>query len=71
VEDVARRYDIRWLILERAFMTQALRPVFLGEERPEWLSAPLVTVTSPTDPTQVDAALYAVCLTPDDSRCAP
>ncbi|MBX3028723.1 MAG: glycosyltransferase family 39 protein [Chloroflexi bacterium] len=71
VEDVARRYDIRWLLLERAFMTRALGPVFLGEERPDWLSAPLATVTSPTDPDRIEAALYAVCLSPDDLRCTP
>ncbi len=71
VEDVARRYDIRWLLLERAFMTKALAPVFLGEERPAWLSAPVATVTSRDDPERVEAALYAVCLTPVDTRCTP
>lgn len=71
VEDVARRYDIRWLLLERAFMTKALGPVFLGDERPAWLSAPVATVTSSTDPDRIEAALYAVCLSPDDRRCDP
>lgn len=75
VEQVLRRYDVRWLILERAFMTRDLAPVLAGAVRPDWLSAPLVTVTAPgatsPSPSQVpDAALYAVCLTIDDTRCA-
>jgi 4-amino-4-deoxy-L-arabinose transferase-like glycosyltransferase len=75
VEDVLRRYDIRWLILERAFMTRDLAPVLAGDVRPAWLSAPVVTVTTPGStspaPSQLpDAALYAVCLSPDDTRCA-
>jgi hypothetical protein len=74
VEDALRRYDVRWLILERAFMTRDLAPVLAGTVRPAWLSAPLVTITAPgTTPSpgrMPDAALYAVCLTPDDDRCA-
>jgi hypothetical protein len=75
VEDVLRRYGVRWLILERAFMTRDLAPVFAGTVRPDWLSAPLLTVSAPGTaspaPSQLpDAALYAVCLTPDDTRCA-
>lgn len=75
VEEALRRYGIRWLILERAFMTRDLAPVLTGEVRPAWLSAPVATVTAPgagtATPSQIpDAALYAVCLTPDDTRCA-
>ena len=71
VEDVLRRYDIRWLILERAFLTEALAPVLDGTTRPDWLSAPVVVVPDATDPTRAAAALYAVCLTSDDHRCTP
>jgi len=75
VEDALRRYDVRWLILERQFMTRDLAPVLQGTIRPAWLSAPVVTVTVPggasVSPSPLpDAALYAVCLTPDDDRCA-
>jgi len=74
VEDVLRRYGIRWLILERAFMPRDLAPVLAGTERPAWLSAPVATVSattpSPAASQLPDAALYAVCLTPDDTRCA-
>jgi hypothetical protein len=76
VEDVLRRYDVRWLILERAFMTRELAPVLAGTVRPAWLSAPIASVTdpagaSPSASQLPDAALYAVCLAPDDTRCAP
>lgn len=74
VEDALRRYDVRWLILERQFMTQGLAPVLQGTVRPAWLSEPIVEVTAPdasASPASLpDAALYAVCLTPGDDRCA-
>jgi hypothetical protein len=75
VEDVLRRYDVRWLILERAFMTRDMAPVLAGTVRPDWLSTPLLTVmapgtASPSSSQLPDAALYAVCLAPDDRRCA-
>jgi 4-amino-4-deoxy-L-arabinose transferase-like glycosyltransferase len=73
VEDVLRRYDVRWLVLQRAFMTRDLAPVFAGTVRPAWLSSPVLTVPSQgaPSPSQLpDAALYAVCLQPDDHRCA-
>ncbi|MGZ6311850.1 MAG: glycosyltransferase family 39 protein [Candidatus Limnocylindrales bacterium] len=78
VEEAARAYDIRWLVLERAQVVPSLSPVLAGTVRPTWLSAPLVTVTGPVadappgaaseGPT---AALYAVCLNPGDTRCGP
>lgn len=41
VEDALRRYDVRWLALERDHVTGALRAVLAGDERPDWLSTPL------------------------------
>lgn len=75
VEDVLRRYDVRWLILQRQFMTRDLAPVFTGTVRPAWLSAPITTVrapdaASPAPSEPPDAVLYAVCLTADDPRCS-
>jgi 4-amino-4-deoxy-L-arabinose transferase-like glycosyltransferase len=75
VEDALRRYGVRWLILQRAFMTRDLAPLLEGTVRPPWLSAPVVTVTTPGAPStsstgMPDAALFAVCLAPDDPRCA-
>jgi 4-amino-4-deoxy-L-arabinose transferase-like glycosyltransferase len=71
VEDALRRYGVRWLILERDFSTLALGPVLEGKVRPDWLSAPVTVVPDPADPSHPKAALYAVCLTPDDARCTP
>jgi 4-amino-4-deoxy-L-arabinose transferase-like glycosyltransferase len=89
VEQALRLYDVRWLALEEAHLTPALRPLLAAEVRPRWLSAPLLTVPraavpegegrsdsggasegdDETDERLPRAALYAVCLTPDDDRC--
>jgi 4-amino-4-deoxy-L-arabinose transferase-like glycosyltransferase len=71
VEDALRLYGIRWLILERDYSTLALGPVLEGKVRPDWLSAPVIVVPDPQDPSHAKAALYAVCLAPDDDRCTP
>jgi hypothetical protein len=75
IERAARDYDVRWLVIEREHMVPALRPVLDGTARPDWISAPLATV--PADPTgtgesdtSARAALYAICTTPGDARCA-
>jgi 4-amino-4-deoxy-L-arabinose transferase-like glycosyltransferase len=70
IEQTARAYDIRWLALERDHIVSALGPVLTGDMHPDWLSAPLLTVAGPTAETSPAAALYAVCFTADDSRCA-
>jgi 4-amino-4-deoxy-L-arabinose transferase-like glycosyltransferase len=76
IEETLRRYDVRWLALERAHMVEALGPVLAGEERPAWLSDPLVVSTPPPSPEAADdgdvgpaAALFAVCLGADHPRC--
>jgi 4-amino-4-deoxy-L-arabinose transferase-like glycosyltransferase len=71
IEEAARAYDIRWLSLERDHVVAALAPVLLGRVRPTWLSAPIATVASTTGDGPPAAVLYAVCLTPDDTRCTP
>jgi 4-amino-4-deoxy-L-arabinose transferase-like glycosyltransferase len=80
VEEALRRYDVRWLAIERSHLTPGLRPVLAGEVRPTWLSEPLVVVLPPpraadgqahvpADAELPVAALYAVCLAPSDARC--
>jgi 4-amino-4-deoxy-L-arabinose transferase-like glycosyltransferase len=81
VEEALRLYDVRWLALEGAHVTNALRPVLTGEEQPDWLSAPIVVMpplvaddetdeAGPEDEEPVPrAALFAVCLAHDDERC--
>jgi 4-amino-4-deoxy-L-arabinose transferase-like glycosyltransferase len=71
VEQVARAYGVRWLVLERGGVVPALQPVLLGMEHPAWLSRPVAQVPA-DDPWEPPlAALYAVCLEPTDTRCQP
>jgi 4-amino-4-deoxy-L-arabinose transferase-like glycosyltransferase len=44
IEEALRRYDVRWLALERAHMVHALAPLLDGAARPDWLSEPIVVV---------------------------
>lgn len=85
IEDAARLYGVRWLVLERAQIVPALSPVLRGELRPPWLSAPVAVVGTPSmagggataaampggaAQSRVPAlAIYAVCLQPQDRRC--
>jgi hypothetical protein len=80
VETALRLYGIRWLALERDHITSALAPLLAGTERPAWLSAPVATVAGSRVPGDASAssgtalpagALFAVCLTSGDTRCAP
>jgi hypothetical protein len=77
VQQALQLYDVRWLVLERDHITSALAPLLAGQERPPWLSRPVVTVPGSTsaDADAEDqlpaAALFAVCLAPGDQRCAP
>jgi hypothetical protein len=74
IGQVARAYGIRWLILERSHIVDTLGDVLKGTERPDWLGAPVWTLdeTPPNDAfdTYPDIALYPVCTTSGDARCA-
>ena len=39
IEDVARAYDIRWLVLNRADTVASMAPILDGAPRPAWLGA--------------------------------
>lgn len=73
IERAARAYDVRWLALEREHLVPALGPVLAGEVHPAWLSAePVELYFGPymaAGPPEPAAALYAVCLSADDTRC--
>jgi hypothetical protein len=69
IEQVARAYDIRWLVVERADAAAALGPVLAGT-RPGWIGAPLFTFPS-ADGGLPKLALFPVCTTAGDDRCAP
>jgi hypothetical protein len=68
IESVARAYDTRWLVLERDDAARALAPVLAGT-RPPWIGAPVFTVPA-ADGGLPKLALYPVCTTPSDTRCA-
>jgi hypothetical protein len=65
---VAQAYDIRWLVLERSDVALALAPVLSGQ-RPSWIGAPVFTVPA-TDGGLPTLALYPICTSTADSRCA-
>jgi 4-amino-4-deoxy-L-arabinose transferase-like glycosyltransferase len=46
VEEALRAYQIRWLVLEKGYLLPSLVPLLTAEQRPAWLSAPIVSVPS-------------------------
>jgi len=67
VEQVARAYDIRWLVLNRADSVQAAAPLLAGD-RPAWVGAPiLATAANPGD--GIGLAVFPVCTQAGDVRC--
>jgi 4-amino-4-deoxy-L-arabinose transferase-like glycosyltransferase len=79
IEAAMRAYDVRWLLLERESIVPALAPVLAGSLRPAWLSEPVAVVPAQpgamagrdTEAATIPAgALFAVCLTTADTRCA-
>jgi Dolichyl-phosphate-mannose-protein mannosyltransferase len=77
IEQVARAYQIRWLILERADAVLAVAPILDGAARPAWIGPPVAS--RPAVPSAdgaalpsaaVDLAVYPVCVAPHDTRCA-
>lgn len=73
-EEVARAYDIRWLVLQRSLIVPSMVPVLEGRERPGWIGEPVWTYVDPSvarDSSVIgpDAALYPICLQADDARC--
>jgi 4-amino-4-deoxy-L-arabinose transferase-like glycosyltransferase len=69
VEQVARAYDTRWLVLERDDIVRALAPILAGGERPSWIGSPVFVVPA-ADGGIPQLAMYPVCLDNSDDRCA-
>jgi len=65
---IAQAYNIRWLVLERDGAAPSLGPV-LGGVRPSWIGGPVFTVPA-ADGGLPELALYPVCVSPGDVRCA-
>ncbi len=68
VEQVARAYDIRWMVLNRADSVDAVAPILDGTIRPAWLGLPILANGQGS---HVDLAVYPVCTQPGDVRCGP
>jgi hypothetical protein len=70
VEQAARSYGARWLVLDTSGLVPSLAPVLAGRTRPSWLSPPIIVVGPASGARSPTAALYAVCLSAEDARCA-
>lgn len=77
IEEVARAYEIRWLVLSRADTVASVAPILDGEPRPAWLGAPVASRPArraadagPLPAGALWAGLYPVCLDVADARCA-
>jgi hypothetical protein len=70
VEQALRAYDIRWLVLERDHVTEALAPVLTGRERPVWLSEPVLVIPATESDARI-ASLPDASAPGNDTRRAP
>jgi hypothetical protein len=61
VEEVARAYDIRWLVLEREDSVPAAAGVLVDGVRPAWVGPPVLETG--------ELGVYPVCTQPGDDRC--
>ncbi len=48
IHDVARAYDIRWLVLDRDDSVSSVAPILDGGPLPDWLGPPIMSQGSPT-----------------------
>ena len=69
VRAVAQGYDIRWLVLERDGIVEALAPVLRDDDRPDWIGPRTFQVASSDGGASI-LGLYPVCFEPADTRCA-
>ncbi|HEY3333717.1 MAG TPA: hypothetical protein VGK16_00670, partial [Candidatus Limnocylindrales bacterium] len=56
VEQVARAYDIRWLILEADDTVPAAKEILVDGKRPDWVGAPILQTR--------DVGVYPLALAP-------
>ena len=62
IHDVARAYDIRWLVLDRDDAVPAVAPILDGGPLPAWLGTPILAEPGDGSPTRL--AVYPVLATP-------
>ena len=68
IEQVARAYRTRWLVLERDDIVRALAPILAGGTRPGWVGPP-VFVYPAADGGIPQLVFYPICLDDRDDRC--
>jgi hypothetical protein len=66
VEGVARAYDIRWLVVNRADSVAAVSPLLAGE-RPAWVGLPVLSTADSVGEARL--AVFPVCTVAGDARC--
>jgi hypothetical protein len=77
IRQVAADYHVRWLVLQRAYIVDAMVPVIEGQVHPAWIGAqPLLRIAytgRATGDPLVDGApalvVYPVCTEAGDTRC--
>jgi hypothetical protein len=72
IGEVAKAYDIRWLVLDRAESVPAVAPILDRAARPGWLGEPVVTVPlnhESGDLVAVESGVYPVCMRRDRIYC--
>jgi hypothetical protein len=69
IQEVARAYDARWLVLERDDIVRALAPILQGEQPPSWIGPPVFIVPA-SDGGTPKLAMFPVCTSGSDDRCA-
>jgi hypothetical protein len=73
VEEVARAYDVRWLVLDKSDSVPSVAPVIDGTVRPAWIGPVGLEFHDGISPAVGDdpaGGLYPVCFDPGDTRCA-
>ena len=68
IGQVARAYDIRWLVLDRSDAVPAVAPILDQDQRPGWLGAAVIDSRGSDGLRQ--SGLYPVCFDPGDTRCS-
>jgi Dolichyl-phosphate-mannose-protein mannosyltransferase len=69
VEQVARAYGTRWLVLERDDIVRSLAPILAGGPGPAWIGSPVFVVPA-ADGGVPRLAFFPICLDTNDERCA-
>ncbi len=79
IEQAARAYDVRWLVIERNGVVPALAPLLEGALPPDWLGPPAFVLpqSSGTGPAgtfaagSVAAIIYPICFDQSAPGCSP